>query len=440
MNKKKFIVIVSIIMLFVAGLTACVGSKHTHSFVLLRAEQKYLCSKATCTKQASYYYSCECGEKGTETFDYGSLGHSFTNYVIDKKATCTEDETKIAKCDYCNETDTITIKGSKLGHSFTNYIPDESGVSVAHCIHAGCLAVGIAIDDGVTSISSNAFRNRKDITCVIIPNSVTSIGQYAFYCCSGLESVVMSDRLISIGAFAFSGCATLANISIPNSVTSIGTNAFNGCHSLTNIMIPSSVTSIDNDAFIYCSGLITIEVSAENSVYSSAGNCLIENKSGALILGCKNSAIPKDGRVKRIADCAFLGCYGLKNIAIPSSVGNIGQYAFGNCLELEHVIINEGVAWLSVSAFNGCAKLVDIIIPSSTETIASGAFTGCVELKNVFYNGTVTQWDEVDISFHNEYLNAATLYFYTESEPIVNGNYWHFDIDAQTPLIWKKSD
>ncbi len=47
------------------------------------------------------------------------LGHSFTNYVSDGNATCTEDGTKTAKCDHgCGETDTVTDTGSRLEHEY----------------------------------------------------------------------------------------------------------------------------------------------------------------------------------------------------------------------------------------------------------------------------------------------------------------------------------
>ena len=45
-------------------------------------------------------------------------GHSFTNYVSDGNATCTEDGTKTAKCDRCDVTDTVADEGSALGHNF----------------------------------------------------------------------------------------------------------------------------------------------------------------------------------------------------------------------------------------------------------------------------------------------------------------------------------
>jgi len=47
--------------------------EHVCEFNRQVAEEKYLDTAATCTEAAKYYYSCECGEKGTETFSFGSV-------------------------------------------------------------------------------------------------------------------------------------------------------------------------------------------------------------------------------------------------------------------------------------------------------------------------------------------------------------------------------
>ena len=55
-------------------------TEHDYSQQVIADE--YLASAATCTEAATYYYSCECGEKGSGTFAYGEpLGH---DYVLDK--------------------------------------------------------------------------------------------------------------------------------------------------------------------------------------------------------------------------------------------------------------------------------------------------------------------------------------------------------------------
>ncbi len=118
--KKRFIILcLSLVLcgILSIGISCNNSSEHTHSFTVEKAEEKYLASAATCTQKARYYYSCSCGEKGTETFFYGeTANHSFTNYVSDNNATYEKDGTKTAKCDYkdCAATDTIIDEGSML--------------------------------------------------------------------------------------------------------------------------------------------------------------------------------------------------------------------------------------------------------------------------------------------------------------------------------------
>ncbi len=49
------------------------------------------------------------------------LGHSFTNYVSNNDATCTEDGTKTAKCDRCDDEKTIIDVDSKLEHDLVRH-------------------------------------------------------------------------------------------------------------------------------------------------------------------------------------------------------------------------------------------------------------------------------------------------------------------------------
>ncbi len=53
---------------------------HEHAFDRQVATDEYKASDATCLQPASYYYSCTCGKKGTDTFtDGAALGHSFSD-------------------------------------------------------------------------------------------------------------------------------------------------------------------------------------------------------------------------------------------------------------------------------------------------------------------------------------------------------------------------
>lgn len=72
----------------------------------------------SCEKEGYTIYKCSVCENSYNTNYTSNLGHSFTNYLSDNNATCTEDGTKTAKCDRCDVTDTIIDIKSAKGHKF----------------------------------------------------------------------------------------------------------------------------------------------------------------------------------------------------------------------------------------------------------------------------------------------------------------------------------
>ena len=227
-------------------------------------------------------------------------------------------------------------------------------------------------ENGVYYVDKWVVGCDSSLNHVKLRNNTVGIAGGAFGENDSITSIVMPDRVTSIGSYAFKNCSSLASITIPAGVTSIGNHAFYKCSSLTSITIPKRVTSIGDDAFNGCSSLESITVEQGNTIYHSAGNCLIETKSKTLIAGCKNSIIPADGSVTSIGWAAFANSVSLTSITIPYGITNIGGYAF--------VI---------------CQSLTSIVIPDSVTSIGSYAFYDCSSLKTIKYIGTEEQWKVV---------------------------------------------
>ena len=131
----------------------------------------------------------------------------------------------------------------------------------------------------------------------------------------------------------------LSAIEIPDGVVTIGTYAFSDCFSLKSIHFPKKLETIEEFAFsgYETNTLEKITITSGNAKFHVNGNCLIETQSKNLVLGCKNSVIPKDGSVTSIGDFAF-NSSGITAIIIPKSVTSIGECAFAWCRKLTKIL------------------------------------------------------------------------------------------------------
>ncbi|MBQ6348361.1 MAG: leucine-rich repeat protein, partial [Clostridia bacterium] len=121
----------------------------------------------------------------------------------------------------------------------------------------------LCIEEGVTGIGKNAFRNLQELYTVDIAPSVTYIGNTAFYNCSMLqETLTLPYGIESIGANAFTNCTNTEILILPDSVTTIGAGAFRGCSALYKVMLPAQLQVIPQNCFLNCTRLESIEIPA----------------------------------------------------------------------------------------------------------------------------------------------------------------------------------
>ena len=86
MRKTLFFALCLVISLF-AFVSCKPVDSHTHTFDQKNVGDIYRKSKATEDAPAEYYYSCSCGEKGEETFTFGSPDEPQHTHVYDQKNT-----------------------------------------------------------------------------------------------------------------------------------------------------------------------------------------------------------------------------------------------------------------------------------------------------------------------------------------------------------------
>ena len=102
----------------------------------------------------------------------------------------------------------------------------------------------------------------------------------------------------------------------------------------------------------------------------------------------------------------------IKEFVIPNNVMSIGNHAFTHCNNLTSVTIPSSVTSIGYSAFYNCTSLTSVTIPASVTSIGGYAFSRCDRLKDVYYEGSEEDWENIEIDEDgNEELLNATIHY-----------------------------
>ena len=419
------------------------GEPHTHAFTRKDTSADYLKDKATCQSPAVYYYSCACGEGGTETFTSGDLGdHSYENRACTacgallpsegivfqsngdgtcaaiSIGTCTDPVIVIPAVSPAG--DRVTTLGGLYNEDKDDYTPflDED-----HCDET-CKFVSLILPEGLETIHSEAVQCER-LMFLSIPDSVTEIGEEAFGECTGLVRVTLGKGLTSIGDYAFDSDVLFEVYNRSSLPIVAGDDGFG--------KIAAHAKNVYTDE------------SGESKIFTDSDGFVFYNDGKeAYLLGHEqywtitDLVLPEDchGEKYAIVTFFFFNLDNIVSVTIPDAVTSIGREAFTSCPSLTSVIIGNGVKAIYDSAFSGCAANTEgirVVLGSGIELVDTYVFYFST-VDAVYYNGTESDWNGIEFGGSTEELTRPDRYYYSESQPTADGNYWHW-VDG-VPTAW----
>lgn len=179
---------------------------------------------------------------------------------------------------------------------------------------------------------------------------------------------------------------------------------------LKRLMYYGDASIVPSDA-----SLFSFAVDDETMTASVSSNGVLDEYYELVISG--DIVIPyeymEDGKtylVTGISKDAFYKGTRITSVRIPASVSRIDENAFWDCFGLKELNIPDGIKRIPELAFSGCV-ITNIIIPESVEVIDAVAFSQCFNITDVFYKGTKSQWDAIEIGNDNGSLETATIHY-----------------------------
>ena len=80
------------------------------------------------------------------------------------------------------------------------------------------------------------------------------------------------------------------------------------------------------------------------------------------------------------------------------------------------VVIHVNVTKIPESAFEDCTELEKVTIPKTVKEIGRNSFKNCGKIKNLYYEGTKSDWDKIEIGSNNSILDSVKIKYNSKND------------------------
>ena len=270
-------------------------------------------------------------------------------------------------------------------------------------------------------IGEGAFAGCSSIVSIVLPQSVTTLQPFAFDGMTSLAALELPESLASIGDFAFRGCTALGELTLPGNLTDLGLSPFYGCSALQKVTLSTRLKNIsEHYVFDHCLALESIEIPAQNTLYTSSEGVLYNRTKSQIIAWPAalsrrvHPVLPTTSNP--LAKGALMDCELDEQFWLPARMGTLPFDALTRTSGMKGLAATQGslLSTIEARAVNDCKDLLVIDLPATVRQIGEAAFLGSTAVGDVIMKSSMPPTIHYT-SFSNDTYKGACLHVRTGS-------------------------
>ena len=126
-----------------------------------------------------------------------------------------------------------------------------------------------------------------------------------------------------------------------------------------------------------------------------------------------------------------------ENVIIPDYFEDVIVYSIytGTFKDNENIKSIRINGQLRTKSIENCDNLEYLIISNMCVMFDQNSVVNCEKLTTIYYEDSQDRWNETFQYSNKSWLEGCEIYYYSETEPISEGDYWHY-VDGN-PVVWK---
>lgn len=283
--------------------------------------------------------------------------------------------------------------------------------------------IPIVCSDGTISESASPDYTLIDGVLTIfsqnVVNDYKSAEEAPWYSLrSHINKIIIKDSITHIGSFAFSGAA-VKEIVFEGNIVSFKNSAIEYCYYLQTVSYNGKISdwkkiNFQQDCFdgSYNGMWSLIVVYCTDDTILGQGNCGADGDNLRwLLTESKKLVIWGNGKMANYISSSTPSPWWSKDyttVSFEGDIVSIGDSAF-YYTPLNNIVLPDGIIDIGKGAFENAKELSEIQIPNSVNSMGAYVFDGCDSLREIIYDGTISQWNEIDIEFLNHIIYQCTI-------------------------------